>query len=675
MKDLKVPVTTLPKIGPKTGELLRNLNIETIEDLLTHFPFRYEDLAEIKRIKNLEINESTTIEVIIQDINNVFTRNGKKLTKATAVDATGQIEVVWFNQHYLTSSIKKGKRYYLTGKVGGFNNKKNFVSPQYEVVSENSLNSGRLVPVYNETKGINSKWIRDKVHFILSNLIEIDPLEDILPEDLRVKEKFRNINDSLNMIHFPENQSEIKEARERIAFEEIFLELLQVERQKHDWHQSFQGIELEFNRYEEELNKMISSLPFTLTQAQRNVLEEIKKDVKLKHPMNRLLEGDVGSGKTIVAIIAAYLCHLNGYKTLYMAPTAILAKQHYDTYMDFLGEFGVEVKLLTGTNKIEVMSSKNDIIVGTHALLFAENIHNVGLIIIDEQHKFGVEQRAKLLTMGTKEAKPNLLTMTATPIPRTLALTIYGDLDLSVLDAVPNKDKKITTKVMKETHRNKVMEWILDKGEQAFIVCPLIEDSESEMFADVKAAETEYKKLKAGVFKNVSIGLLHGRMTSQEKDKVMEDFRNKKYQVLVATPVIEVGVDIPDATIIVIESAERFGLASLHQLRGRVGRGKKEGYCFLFMSKYSAKSYDRLLNLEKMHSGMELAEIDMQNRGQGDVFGTMQHGFKKFKVADLSDLEMIQRAKNRAQEYFKNIDKYPRLKDVIISENILIHNN
>lgn len=675
MKNLKVPVTTLPKIGPKTGDLLKNLEIETIEDLITHFPFRYEDLAEIKKIEDLAVNEVTTIEVIIGNINNIFTRNGKKLTKATAIDQTGEIEVVWFNQHYLTSSIKKGKRYYLSGKVGQFNNKKTFVSPQYEVVSENSLNSGRLVPIYSETRGINSKWIRGKIDFILNNLISIDPLTDLLPQELRNQEKLRNINETLQMIHFPESENEIKAARERLAFEELFIELLQVERQKHDWHENFTGIQLNFNENKTKLNDLIKSLPFELTESQKKVVEEIHKDLELEHPMNRLLEGDVGSGKTVVAVLASYLCHLNGYKTIYMAPTAILAKQHFETYQQFLRGFNVDVKLLTSTNKVDVMEKTNDIIVGTHALLFAEELSNVGLVIVDEQHKFGVSQRAKLLTMGTKNQKPNLLTMTATPIPRTLALTIYGDLDLSVLDSVPNKDKKITTKVMQEKHRQKTMEWIRDRGEQAFIVCPLIEESGSEMFEDVKAAEVEYEKLKKGVFKNVSVGLLHGRMSAQEKDKVMEDFRNKKYQILVSTPVIEVGVDIPDATIIVIESAERFGLASLHQLRGRVGRGKKEGFCFIFMSHFSQTAHDRLKNLEKVNNGLELAEIDMSNRGQGDIFGTMQHGFKKFKIADLTDLEMIRRAKKCAQEYYQNIDKYPKLKEVIISDNVLIHSN
>lgn len=663
MKNLNVPVTTLPKIGSRYKSLLAKVGVETIYDLVFHFPFRYEDLSKVAKIDELEEGETVTIEAKVLKIDNIYTRNAKKLTKAKVMDETGVLELVWFNQHYITDVVHEGETYYFSGKVKKFSGKINITSPQHEAIDGKGLNTARLVPVYSETKGLTSKWLRAKLDYVLRNLLRTDPLIDPIPDSIRNKENLLEINEGLKKIHFPENEQDISKARERFGFEELFIELLRVESRKREWHVDYKGVRLDYESNRQSLEKMINSLPFTLTPSQQKVIDEIHKDLDKPNPMNRLLEGDVGSGKTVVAVVASYLCYLNGYKVLYMAPTEILAKQHFETYKKFLDGFGLNIVLSTGNTKTKFKEVEDaDIVVGTHALLyFKEDITNVGLVVVDEQHRFGVQQRAKLLDMGVGDLKPNMLTMTATPIPRTLALTLYGDLDISVLDAVPNKDKKITTRVVPESYREKSFKWIKARGEQAFIVCPFIEQSEAEQFENVRAAETEYERLTQGVFKGLSVGLLHGRMKPAEKEKVMQDFRDKKYQILVSTPVIEVGVDVPDATIMVIESAERFGLASLHQLRGRVGRGSKEGFCFLFMSGFSKIGFARLKNLENINNGLKLAEIDMQYRGQGDVFGTMQSGFKAFKVADLSDLEMIERAKKAAAEVYDDLDDYPDL--------------
>lgn len=648
---LSMRVEVLPGIGPKYQKLLQNLNIYTVYDLIYHFPFRYDDFSTVTKISDLTENQLVTICAIILDVKNIYTKNKKKLTIATVQDETAQIDVIWFNQHYLSQKLKKGKKYNFSGKTGLYGNKLNFISPTFELYKDNSLNTGRLVPIYNETKGISSKWLRARINDVLPRLNTHEELKEFIPQNLIEKRNLIGIKDALTTIHFPENLTQVDQARKRLGYNELFLELLKVQTQKNKWQNDYEGIHLDKNKTDSQIQFFVKSLPFELTKTQQNALNQIFKDLNTKFPMNRMLEGDVGSGKTIVAIICAYLCSLNGYKTLYMAPTEILANQHYNTFCNFLKE--IDIKLKTSSNNTQdITKDKNDIIIGTHALLHEkQNLKNVGLVIIDEQHRFGVNQRAKLLEMGTKEKKPNLLTMTATPIPRTLALTIYGDLDISVLDSVPNKDKKITTKVIPETQRDKIFEWIKKKGEQAFIVCPFITESEHEQFENVKAAQEEYKKLTNGIFKNISVGLLHGKLKPEEKQQVMNDFKNKKYQILISTPVIEVGVDIPEATIIVIESAERYGLASLHQLRGRVGRGVKEGFCFIFMSNFSKTAYNRLKNLENIDNGLKLAEIDLQYRGQGDIFGVEQHGFKNFKIADLSDLEFVEEVKQDVEEY------------------------
>ncbi|HPD74144.1 MAG TPA: ATP-dependent DNA helicase RecG, partial [bacterium] len=545
-----------------------------------------------------------------------------------------------------------------------FDRKICFISPEMEPTSDvfssekaDTIHTGRLVPIYPETYGVSSKWLRSKIKFLLYSQTD---LKEFLPKEILKEKNFTEINKALNTVHFPEVEEDSKGSLKRFAFEELFIELLNVEKRKSEWSKKVNS--KIFKPFKKELDQLIESLPFRLTTSQLEALEEIITDLEKPIPMNRLLEGDVGTGKTIVAILASYIAHLNGTRVLYMAPTEILARQHKETFEKILKDTYIKIDLETGAKKEKVKDKDWDILIGTHALLFTENNYkNIGLIIIDEQHRFGVEQRGKIVEISKEETTPHLLTMTATPIPRTLALTLYGDLSISVLKDFPFEKRNVSTKVIPEKEREKAYQWIKEKNEPTFIVCPLIDVSESLSLENVKAAQEEFEILSKGVFKNKKVGLLHGRMKSKEKEETIEKFRNGEIEILVSTPVIEVGIDVPDAAIIVIESAERYGLASLHQLRGRVGRAEKEGFCFAFMSDNSRNSYKRLKYLEELNSGIELAEIDLKMRGQGDIFGSLQHGFTKLKVADINDLQMLEDAKVEAQKYFPKLDKYPEL--------------
>ena len=658
------PISVVPKIGPKYQKLLEKLEIFKVEDMLYHFPFRYQDYSQFKTIKDLQNGDTITVTATLASVKNIYTRNGKRITKARVVDHTGELEIIWFNQHYIKNTLEIGKTYNISGKVGFFDGKLCFLSPDMEIVSNafskkstENIHTGRLVPIYPETLGISSKWLRAKIKSILD--LGTD-LEEFLPKEILKERNFYKVEDAINKIHFPDSEEQAEKCRERFGFEELFIELLNVEKRKNDWSQKLKS--KAFKPFTKEVNKFINSLPFRLTTSQNNTLKEITKDLSKQVPMNRLLQGDVGTGKTVLAIISSYLTYLNGMRVLYMAPTEILAKQHKETFEKLLKGTYINVELEIGSKKQTVKEENWDILIGTHALLFTEKSYkNIGLVIIDEQHRFGVEQRGKLLELSKEKTFPHLLTMTATPIPRTLALTLYGDLSISILKDFPFEQRKVITKIIPERNREEAYKWINKKNEPTFIVCPLIDASESLSLENVKAAQEEYEILKNGVFKNKSVGLLHGRMKSKEKDEVIKKFREGKINVLVSTPVIEVGIDVPDATIMVIESAERYGLASLHQLRGRVGRSQKEGYCLAFMSNNSRNSYKRLKYLEELNSGVDLAEIDLKMRGQGDIFGSMQHGFKKLKIANVNDLKMLEDAKTQAQKYFPLLDKYPKL--------------
>lgn len=655
------PIRFITKVGPKYEALLNRLGVFTIKDLLYHFPYRYDDFSTLKNVVELQENETATIKAELLKIDNIFTRNKKKITKAVFRDDTGEVHATWFNQFFIKDTVQEGEWYYLSGRISLFNKKKTIIVPTIDKVTENTLNTGRLVPIYPETLGVTSKWIRAKIDLLLNGSLE---LEEFLPNELLEKHSLPMLKDSLLYMHFPENNEVMNKAKTRFAYEELLLELINIESRKKEWGENTSGIKLE----EQDVSPFISSLPFTLTESQAEAINEIVTDLHLHKPMNRLLEGDVGTGKTIIAIVAALYNYLNGYKTLYMAPTEILANQHVETFKEFLKNLDIKIELITGNKKGNL--EEFDILIGTHAILFnLTGLDNIGLIIIDEQHRFGVEQRAKITKINSSGKTPNILTMTATPIPRTMALTLYGDLEISKLKTAPNKDKKITTRVVPMKHRLKAYEWVNQQNEPTFIVCPFIDESEHEMFENVKAATKEFEELSTTVFKSKKVGLLHGKMKNTEKDQIVEAFRKGDLDILVSTPVIEVGIDIPEAGIIVIESAERYGLASLHQLRGRVGRGKKEGVCLVIPSNFSKTSYERLKYLESISSGLELAEIDMKLRGHGDIYGTMQSGFKRFKVATLSNLELLEKAKEDAREYYSKLDQYPKLKDMYTKSN------
>jgi len=671
--NLSSPVATIPKIGPKYKTLLETkLDISTVQDLLYHFPFRYDDYSAIKNIKELMPEETATVKGLIGQVQNIFTRNGRRLTRAKLVDYTGNINIIWFNQHYIKNLISPSKTYAVSGRVGEFDKKLCFINPEIEEEREYSLNTGRLVPIYPEAAGVSSKWLRSRINDVLAmEKAERLEIKEFLPNKLLEEHDLGKIHTALHQIHFPDGATQAQIARKRFEFEELFLELLNVEKRKQDWSTSLRGHV--FEPFTNLVAGFMTKLPFTLTDSQETAFAQIVADLQNPHPMNRLLEGDVGTGKTVVALLAAYLANLNGLKTLYMAPTEILAQQHFATFKDLLSQTDVNVELATGTTKPKADWT---ILIGTHAILFnKETYKDIGLVVIDEQHRFGVEQRGKILDMSTAGKIPHLLSMTATPIPRTLALTLYGDLAISTLKTHPKSERKVATKVVSDKNRDTAYEWIKKRSEPTFIVCPFIETSDSADLANVKAAQDEFNKLSHGVFKGVEMGLLHGRMKPKEKQDIVEQFRTGKIKVLVSTPVIEVGIDIPDATIIVIESAERYGLASLHQLRGRVGRGNKEGFCFVMMSSYSKTAFTRLKYLESVNNGLELAEIDFKLRGQGDIFGTMQHGDKRLRIANLSNLEMLEDAKVAAETYYPKLEKYPLLAQKLEEIGKFIANN
>lgn len=649
--------------------LLEKLDIKTLGNLLYHIPFRYEDYSLVSTIANMQPGEVVTVRGTIIDIQNEYTRSSLRLQKATIADDTGNIDVTWFNQPFLPKIMKKGDRVSLSGKVTTFGVKKILESPEYEIVTtgNTTIHTGRLVPIYPETKGISSKWIRRQIYRLLNETF-VNGIE-FLPSTIRKKHNLSELKKALQDIHFPLSLEDAQRARERLSFDELFLLQLTAIEKRDIWKKQLKSSPFAVATFTKDMDAFISKLPFTLTNAQKKAVEDIYADLSLEKPMNRLLEGDVGSGKTVVGAIAIYLAHLNGYQSVLMAPTEILAEQHYKTLSKLLSPLGVKVELRTSSHKGKETKNLHpspltlnaDILVGTHAVL-SEKIHfeNLGLVVIDEQQRFGVAQRAMIRKKGKS---PHVLTMTATPIPRTIALTLYGDLDLSFLDEMPRGRKIIKTWLIPLEKRQGAYEWIQKQvtqtKSQAFIICPFIEESEN--MQTVRAATKEFKRLQKEIFPDLKLGLLHGRLSAKEKDAVLEDFRKEKTDILVATPVVEVGIDITNATIMLIETAERFGLAQLHQLRGRVGRGSKQSYCLLFTESKSETTTQRLKAMETRFIGRELAELDLALRGPGEMYGTKQHGTHMLKIASFADVSLIEKARKEAQEVFINISKYPMI--------------
>ncbi len=674
---------------------LQKLAIVTHEDLLYHFPFRYEDYSLISKIAEVQEGETVTIQGRITNITNEFTKRFKKIQKTVITDGSGEIEVVWFNQPYLTKVIHKNDFFSISGKVTSFGHKKIIESPEYELISPNSMeqhdnryqtiHTARLVPVYPETHGVSSKWLRRQIFQLLAQYKET--ISEYLPDSIISSNDLIEAASAIEQIHFPKSIEEAKNARLRLQFDELFLLQLHALKRKQEWKNHAKSITLRVQEFKDTVNEFIRQLPFTLTTSQQKALEDIFRDVSSPQSMNRLLEGDVGSGKTIVAAISMYLAFLNGYQAVMMAPTEILAQQHYKTIFDLLSPIGVKIHLATGSKKFQIPNSKYqvntnkqkkwkfDILIGTHAVL-SEHVQfdKLGFIVIDEQQRFGVEQRGIIRQKGHN---PHVLTMTATPIPRTVALTLYGDLDLTILTELPKGRKLIKTWLVPPYKRNGAYDWIKREihtnRSQAFIICPFIEESLPARFAarravrqgdnvkSVKAAVKEFEFLQKNVFHSFQLGLLHGKLKTKEKDQVLKDFKEKKIDILVATPVVEVGIDIPNATIIVIEAAERFGLSQLHQMRGRVGRGNKQSYCLLFTDSKNEETISRLKAMETLHNGAELAELDLKLRGAGDVYGTMQHGRFKLKIADLSNIVLIHKARVEAQKILPRLSEFPAL--------------
>lgn len=674
--SINMPVSKIPLVGSIYAKRLEKLEIETARDLIHHYPFRYNDYSIISKIINLQPEETVTIQGNITSIQNIYTKYGKKLQRAKVADDTGEIEIVWFNQPFLTKTLKKGINVSLSGKVSQFGKKITLESPEYEIIRQGkTIHTGRIVPVYPETNGISSKWLRSRIAFLLARKDFME--NEYLPEEIRQKKNLMPYPHAIFKVHFPETEQEKDQARERLAFDELFEIQLTSALRKRQWGKETIGKKFKVANCELRVEDFIKSLPFKLTQAQEKCINEILSDLEKSKPMNRLLQGDVGSGKTVVAAVAIYISFLNGFTSALMAPTEILAFQHFETIKEFLEPLGLKVALFTSSNKTK--NTENvDVFIGTHALIYQKiNFGKLGLVVIDEQHRFGVEQRSEL---KKKDANPHLLTMTATPIPRSVALTLYGELDLSYIDEMPKDRQKVKTWLVPEKKRDSAYSWVAKKLKenkgQAFVVCPLIEESEHETMQSIKAAAKEYERLRKKVFPDFKLSLLHGRMTSKEKDKVIEKFRNKKADILVSTPVVEVGIDIPNAIMMIIEAAERFGLAQLHQLRGRVGRGAKQSFCLLFAENSSKMAYRRLKSLENIYNGARLSEIDLEFRGAGAIFGTKQHGFLKLKIASLTDHKLISEVKQtvstiiNGNEYFKENKELARKAEEILKQKV-----
>lgn len=686
MISLASPIESVSKVSRRIVPALKKLGIKTVRDLLFHFPTRYDDFSNKKNIREVEVGETITVQGAISKIQTIRTaRKHIVIVQANIRDSTGSLRATWFNQPFLARTLKEGTSVALSGKVALGPNGKYLQNPAYEKLPATSyqlqaIHTGGLIAVYPETRGLTSRWLR----FLIKNLIDFrKELTDPLPPETRKKYLLPEVREAVLSMHFPKNKTEAERAQHRFSFEELLLIQLRAlhERMLLKRH-SAPAIPLNLALVKE----FVGSLPYQLTDAQRRSMWEIFQDMARPRPMNRLLEGDVGSGKTVVAAAAALLTVKQGLRVAFMAPTEILAHQHFETIKKALAPFSVKTGLLTGSAKKELNA---DILVGTHALFQkSAKLENLGLAVVDEQHRFGVEQRAALLK--NKNVVPHFLSMSATPIPRTLTLTVYGDLDLSLLDEMPKSRKQIITKIVKPEKRQEAYQFIRDevkKGRQAFVICPRIELTTNDkrqttnatqqklLLAEIKAVKEEYKKLSEDVFRDLKVGMLHGKLKSKEKEATMRRFQNREIDILVSTSVIEVGVDIPNATIMIIEGAERFGLATLHQFRGRVGRGTDQSYCFLFPSEDSVVT-KRLHAVVEAKNGFELAEKDLEIRGPGDLFGTRQWGISTNILTAMMDAKLVREVRQEAVEITKkspDLSLFPELKMRVSQMDRILH--
>ncbi len=695
---LSAEITAVPGVGPSVASKLHSLGIRTIRDLLFYFPRQHRDYSKLEKITNIPLGEVSTTLGLIWEVETVRTSKGLARTIATISDDTGKLRVTWFNQPYLQKQLQAAKGSYLvvTGVKQRFGNKVEFNVKSYELPEQGDLlNTGRLVPTYALTEGLNAKSLRRFTKWVVDRYAAMIP--EYLPTSVHSAARLMPLPEAVSQMHYPENEQALQAARLRLGFDELFLIQLGMQERRSRWqHEAPQGnaFKIDFDkilidtsdltdftseeiaREDTQRNSTLpgntlwsmlatdkpfeETLPFRFTEAQRRVIIEIFADLAQSQPMCRLLQGDVGAGKTAVAAAALLMTVLNGYQGAIMAPTELLAEQHAQSIGSMLEPFGIRTVLLTGSlrqrertlGRAAIENGEAMVAIGTHALIQEDvNFARLGLVIVDEQHRFGVEQRDILRQKGVH---PHMLVMTATPIPRTLALTVYGDLDVSVIDQMPPGRQKIISRWRSGARReeaNRLITQQASEGRQVFIICPLIEESES---LAVKAATVEYERLSREVFPNFRLGLLHGSMKAAEKDQVMRHFRDGELDILVATSVIEVGIDVPNATVMVIEDADRFGLSQLHQFRGRVGRGNHQSYCYVLSSDASIQAQERLEVFQSTDDGFRLAEADLRLRGAGDFFGVRQSGVPELRIADLSNTRLVELTRTLAAKLWES---------------------
>ena len=659
MMDLEKDIQYVKGIGPKKAYKLNKLGIFTLKDLLYYFPRQFEDRNNLKKIMQLDNEEKATIKVLVVGINTTEPRKGLTLTKVDVRDETGYAKLVFFNQPHISKTIRSGDSILVFGKVKKEFKSIELSSCEVEQLTNSPKNTCKIMPIYPLTYGITNKEIINIIKSVINS--EEFKIREYLPKRIIEKYKLCSIDYAIKNIHSPTSKEALKIALYRIVFEEFLILQLGLFMYKNGTDEA-DGIKFTYN---DKLEEVRDSLPFKLTGAQDRALNELMEDMQSNKVMNRLVQGDVGSGKTVVALLALTFCVLNGYQGALMAPTEILAEQHYISLTETLGKFGIRVDLLVGSltkkkkeNVLQkIKNNEIDILIGTHALIEDKvEFNNLGLVITDEQHRFGVRQRSKLSEKGMN---PDILVMTATPIPRTLALILYGDLDISIIDELPPGRQPIETIAVDKSKRdrayNSLVRKEVEKGRQVYIVCPLVEESES---IEAKAATELVEELKLEYFSDLRVGLLHGKMKASEKDAIMKSFKDKEIDILVSTTVIEVGVNVPNATLMIIENAERFGLAQLHQLRGRVGRGKHQSYCILIYASKSEVCRQRMSIMEETNDGFKISEKDLEIRGPGEFFGTRQHGLPELKVANIfKHMKILKLAQQEARYIIGNDQK------------------
>ncbi len=661
------PIHSVKGVGESVARKFEGLGIETVRDLLEYYPRKYDDYSEVRSTISLKPGTNVTIRATIKQVKGRYVRRGMHITEAIASDETGSVRLVWFNQPYRAASIKPHQYYFISGSFELSRQKLAIMNPSMELESAFPINTARIVAIYKETKGLTSSGIRKLLSRLRGEIVE---LPETLPKNLVESNGLMSRGEAIMAIHFPSDVEELARAKERLSFEELFAVSLAGFLNKQQFA-NYSGVPIPFNKAVAQ--SFVNALDYSLTDAQRKAAWQVYKDLEASRPMNRLIEGDVSSGKTLVAAMAAAMAMQSGYQVALMAPTEILAQQHAKTMHNYLDPIGFSNKLvlLLGsmkegqkkTARKSIADGLAGLVIGTHALIADKvDMHKLGLVIIDEQHRFGVEQRERLLKKAG--LMPHVLTMTATPIPRTLALTLYGELDISIIDELPPGRAPIKTAIVSPNSRGPMYSHVreqLKKGRQAFVVCPLISQSQTIPQLSV---EVVFEDLSKKVFSEFRVGLLHGKQKSSIKEKIMQDFVDGSLDILVSTTVIEVGVDVPNATIMLIEGAERFGLAQVHQLRGRVGRGAHGGTCFLVMSDSQAPPA-RIKALETIHDGFKLAELDLEIRGPGAIYGRAQHGQLDLRIANLSDVKLISRVREAAEQWVEKgvrLDSYPELK-------------